>query len=260
MRIFVVDAFTDQRFSGNPAAVCLQSEDRPDAWLQAVAAEMNLSETAFVRPEGEGFSLRWFTPTVEVDLCGHATLATAYTLWREGEGREELSFHTRSGRLTARRRGETIDLSFPAIGARARDIPPGLGAALGVAPLAVFESASDRWVAELASPREVAGIVPDVTAIGALPVGGVIVTASDEGEFDFVSRVFLPRSGIDEDPVTGAAHCVLGPLWAARLGRSRLRAFQASRRGGVVGLEVIGERVVLSGEAVMTVSAELVGE
>ena len=256
--LFHVDAFTDAAFRGNPAAVCLLAAARPARWLQATAAEMNLSETAFVQPTGRGFRLRWFTPKVEVDLCGHATLAAAHVLWTEGlaPGAAVLKFATRSGALTAVRRGAAIELDFPARTAVPCKAPPGLRQALGAAPVHVARNRDD-YLVELRDEATVRGLEPDLAALARLPVRGVIVTAAAGRKFDFVSRFFGPRVGVPEDPVTGSAHCALGPYWAARLGRTNLRGFQASARGGVVEVEVAGERALLRGTATTVVRGQL---
>ncbi len=256
---FHVDAFADKPFAGNPAAVCLLVESRPARWMQAVAAEMNLSETAFVRPTAHGFSLRWFTPRTEVDLCGHATLAAAHVLWQESvaAATKELRFQTRSGVLTARRHGDRIELDFPARVATPCKPPAGLLRALGVKARAVAKNQDDLLV-ELASAAQVRAAVPDMVALAKLPVRGVIVTArAADRRHDFVSRFFAPHVGVDEDPVTGSAHCALAPYWAAQLGREELRGYQASARGGTVEVQLRGERVLLRGNAVTVVRGQL---
>jgi len=257
MQIYQVDAFTAEPFRGNPAAVCLLDGNRPDEWMQAVAAEMNLAETAFVqRPAAGGFGLRWLTPTVEVDLCGHATLAAAHVLWEGGEAESVLRFRTRSGVLTATRAEGGIELDFPADPPEPVAAPPGLAAALGATPVAVGRGRS-FYLAELADAADVRGLTPNFAAIAALDASGVIVTAPGDGEADFVSRFFAPNFGIDEDPVTGAAHCCLGPYWQGRLGRGRLVGYQASARGGFVGVAVRGDRALLTGQAVTVLRGEL---
>lgn len=250
--LWQIDAFTDRAFHGNPAAVCLLSEAMPERWMQQVAAEMNLAETAFLLREDDGFGLRWFTPTVEVDLCGHATLASAHFLWRDGhlKPKAEARFQTRSGLLTARERDEWITLDFPATPAVAVYPPHGLEEALGVTPVRVGRSVYDLLV-EVADEAAVRSIVPDLPAIAEWPARGVIVTARGETPgIDFVSRFFAPASGVAEDPVTGSAHCTLGPWWASHLGRDDLVGFQASARGGLVRVELRGDRVRLAGQAV----------
>lgn len=260
MEITQVDAFTDTAFSGNPAAVCVLPEPRSERWMQRVAAEMNLSETAFLGRRADGaFDLRWFTPAVEVDLCGHATLASAHALWERGEcdPAAPISFHTRSGALGARRRGTWIELDFPAVPAAPMDPPQGLVEALGAAPRYVGRSRFD-YLVELESEAAVGGLRPNLRALGDLDARGVIVTAAAGAPgFDFVSRFFAPAAGVDEDPVTGSAHCCLGPYWQGRLGRAAFRARQLSARGGVVGVEVDGARVRLRGQAVTTLTAVL---
>ncbi len=260
VRMAQVDAFTDKPFAGNPAAVCLLPGERPEQWMQDVAREMNLSETAFLVKQADGYRLRWFTPAVEVDLCGHATLASAHVLWEWGELRPEQQarFHTRSGLLTALRRSDWINLDFPATPERPVEAPIDLLAALGVAPVYVGRSQFD-YLVELESERAVRGLRPSFSQLATLGARGVIVTSRTAGEpYDFIARFFAPGSGIDEDPVTGSAHCCLGPFWAARLGKAELLAYQASARGGVIGVRVQGERVQLGGQAVTVLQGELV--
>lgn len=258
--IIQVDAFTDQPFRGNPAAVCLLAEAREEQWMQDVAREMNLAETAFLYPEADGFRLRWFTPTVEVDLCGHATLAGAHALWEEGVLPSDVParFHTKSGVLTATRRPDGwIELDFPATPPRSVVHPPDLLAGLGVRPLYVGKSRFD-YLVEVADPEVVHRLGPDLTILKNLPVRGVIVTAASSDPYDFVSRYFAPQSGVDEDPVTGSAHCCLGPYWQGRLDRDTFLAYQASARGGVVRVRVQGDRVLLGGQAITVLRGELV--
>ena len=257
--IYQVDAFTDQPFAGNPAAVCLMPAPREEGWMQRVAQEMNLSETAFLHPDQEGWRLRWFTPAVEVALCGHATLASAHVLWETGQlaPADTARFHTRSGLLTAERDGAGIEMNFPAKIAEPAEAPAGLAGALGVKPLFVGRSAFD-YLVEVDSAAIVRALKPDFTRLGELPVRGVIVTGrSDRTEFDFVSRFFAPASGVNEDPVTGSAHCTLGPFWQSRLKKSTFTAYQASARGGVVKVRVAGDRVILGGNAVTVLRGEL---
>jgi len=262
MKIYQVDAFTDKPFTGNPAGVCVLPGPKDDAWMQNVAAEMNLSETAFLLEQADGFRLRWFTPAVEVELCGHATLAAAHILWETGRlaGHESARFHTLSGLLTADRRHEDIELNFPATPDEPAEVPDGLDEILG-ANVVNFRSSRFDHLAELESEGVVRGLRPDFTRLKSLPVRGIMVTsrAASPG-FDFVSRFFGPAVGIDEDPVTGSAHCCLGPYWSKRLGKTDMRACQASRRGGVVGVTVIGDRVRLRGQAVTVMAAELTAE
>jgi predicted PhzF superfamily epimerase YddE/YHI9 len=256
MEIYQVDAFASEAFRGNPAAVCLVDAVRSDRWMQSVAAEMNLAETAFVERRGAELGLRWFTPTVEVDLCGHATLASAHVLWEVGDNRPRLAFHTRSGVLSAERAEGGIRLDFPADPVAPVDPPPPLVEALGAQPVAVGRGRS-FYLAELEDAATVRALTPDIALVGTLDASGVIVTAPGDGQSDFVSRFFAPAFGIDEDPVTGAAHCCLGPYWQARVGRTRMVGYQASARGGFVGVEVQGARVLLSGQAVTVLRGEL---
>jgi len=255
-----VDAFTSEPFAGNPAAVCLLREERPDRWLQAVAAEMNLSETAFLLPRQDGYGLRWFTPRVEVDLCGHATLASAHVLWESGRLAHDAiaRFHTRSGPLSAVRRDPWIELDFPAVPDEPCDAPAGLAAALGARPLYVGRNRFDLLV-ELDNEEVVRGLRPDLSRLAELGGRGVIVTSrSSAPGTDFVSRFFAPAAGVDEDPVTGSAHCCLAPFWSARLGQSRFVARQISARGGVLRVELAGDRVLLAGQAVTVLRGEII--
>lgn len=257
VRMWQIDSFTDRPFRGNPAAVCLLDEARDASWMQSVAAETNLSETAFVRPGTEGFGLRWFTPTTEVDLCGHATLAAAHALWEDGATDRQLRFDTRGGRLTAHRDQGLIWLDFPAVpavavtDAQAADV----AAALGDTPHWVGRSRFDH-IAVFADEHQVRRLHPELADVAALDGCGVIVTAPG-GEADFVSRYFAPAEGIDEDPVTGSAHCCLGPYWASRLGRTELLGYQASQRGGHVHVRLSGDRVLLGGNAVTVLRGRL---
>jgi PhzF family phenazine biosynthesis protein len=259
LRITQVDAFTDTPFAGNPAAVCLLSAPRDEGWMQSVAREMNLSETAFLVKRDDGFALRWFTPAVEVALCGHATLASAHVLWEEGHlpAQSQARFHTKSGLLTGDRAGEWIELDFPAKREDPATVPPGLAEALGVTPKYVGKNQFD-YLVEVDAEDTVRRLAPDHAGLAALPVRGVIVTsrASSPG-YDFVSRFFAPGAGVPEDPVTGSAHCALGPFWQARLGKSDFTAYQASPRGGTVRVRVAGDRVKLGGKAVTVLRGEL---
>jgi predicted PhzF superfamily epimerase YddE/YHI9 len=261
--IHQVDSFTDHPFAGNPAAVCLLDAFPPDAWMQAVAAEMNLAETAFLvrRPAAGEYDLRWFTPAVEVALCGHATLAAAHVLWETAAAppAAPLVFHTRSGALGARRDGAWIDLDFPAEPAAVLAAPPAdLGAILGAPPSWVGANRFDL-VVELGSEAAVIALDPDLRRVKPLPYRGLLVTArAARADYDMVSRFFAPASGIDEDPVTGSAHCCLGPYWSERLGKDRLLGYQASRRGGTVRVTVAGDRVHLGGQAVTVLRGDLV--
>lgn len=264
--IFQVDAFTEKPFTGNPAAVCLLEAPREEEWMQQVAAEMNLSETAFLHPEGEGFRLRWFTPAVEVPLCGHATLASAHILWETGKVPKEsaIAFHTKSGVLIARREDDFVVLDFPAFGNEPTELPRGLIEALGVAPLQARRAlkntpGKETFLLVLESARDVREARPDFGLLRMLGPIGVIITAPGSGEVDFVSRFFVPWAGIDEDPVTGAAHCCLAPYWCERLGRNELLGYQASARGGFVGVRLSGARVFLRGKAVTVLRGALLG-
>lgn len=260
MKLFMVDAFTDRPFAGNPAAVCLLDEERDAEWMQAVAAEMNLSETAFVRPLEDGLELRWFTPAIEVELCGHATLASAHALWTQSvvDQQQPIRFHTKSGILTCTHNGDFIELDFPATPAHEAEPPPGLLDALGVRPSFVGRSKFDKFIV-VESEQVVRSLKPDFARLRAISMRGVIVTStSDDPRFDFVSRYFAPGAGINEDPVTGSAHCCLGPFWSERLGKTEMTAYQASAREGVVRVRVNGDRVILGGQAVMVMKGELV--
>lgn len=257
-----VDAFTNEPYGGNPAAVCLLTEPHSDEWMQRVAAEMNLSETAFLQKSADGgYNLRWFTPAVEVALCGHATLASAHVLWEEWHlsPHEQARFHTQSGLLTATRKADWIELDFPAMLAKDADAPAGLLEALGVsAPEYVGKNKFD-YIVEVESEKSVADMQPNFSLLKTLGVRGIIVTARADAtnEFDFVSRFFAPGSGIDEDPVTGSAHCCLGPFWQNRLGNTEFVARQISSRGGTVRVRVDGDRVHLGGQAVTILRGEL---
>lgn len=259
-RIVQVDAFTHRPFCGNPAAVCLLEEPPEEWWMQDVAREMNLSETAFLIGHEDGFDLRWFTPATEVELCGHATLASAHVLWEDGHlGRDQVArFHTHSGVLEARLLDDWIEMDFPAQPATPVETPETLADALGVAPLSVHRNRMDLLV-ELDGEKTVRTVRPDMNLLRALDARGVIVTAPALADrFDFVSRFFAPQVGVDEDPVTGSAHCALAPFWSARLGREQLTGYQVSNRGGVVRTRVAGERVFLGGQAVTVMRGELV--
>ena len=251
--LHVVDAFTDKPFAGNPAAVCVLDAPADEAWMKLVAREMNLSETAFLYPIEGGWSLRWLTPAVEVKLCGHATLASAFTLWETGKSAPdaEIRFHTLSGWLSCRCQGDWIEMNFPAKISQPCAAPTGLSEALGTCLLWSGGNGMD-YLVEVASEKALRAIQPNYSALAKLPVRGVIVTSRSESpDFDFVSRFFAPAAGVNEDPVTGSAHCALGPYWQGKLAKSDFTAFQASERGGVVKLSVSGERVLLRGQAVM---------
>ena len=257
--IVQVDAFTDHPFAGNPAAVCLLPTPADARWMQDVAREMNLSETAFLVRQSDGFDLRWFTPAVEIDLCGHATLASAHVLWGDGHlaAGTQARFHTRSGLLTAERRGEWIELDFPATRAEPAAAPAGLTVAVGVTPRFVGRSRFD-YLLEVDGEDVVRGCKPDFGALARVDARGVIVTSrAAAAGYDFVSRFFAPRAGVDEDPVTGSAHCALAPYWIAKLGRPELVGYQASARGGTVRVRLQGDRVRLGGQAVTVLRGDL---
>ena len=258
-RFTQVDAFTNRPFTGNPAAVCLLPEAADPAWMQQVAREMNVAETAFLVRQADGFDLRWFTPSTEVDLCGHATLASAHVLWEEQQLRsdETARFHTRSGVLTASRDPSLIWLDFPATPSQPAAVAPDLAGGIGSGMRYVGRTAFD-YLVELDSESAVRDLVPDLNQLARLPVRGVIVTArSESGSYDFVSRFFAPAAGVPEDPVTGSAHCGLAPFWAERLNRAELVGYQASQRGGVVRVRLEKGRVRLGGQAVTVLRGEL---
>ncbi len=257
--ILQIDAFTARPFAGNPAAVCFLDAPRSSEWRLAVAREMNLSETAFIEPSDDGYILRWFTPGQEVDLCGHASLASAHALWERqlAAAGAPIHFYSRSGRLTAAPAANGITLDFPALASQPITPPPGLISALGVEPVAVHQSRFDVLV-EVADESAVRQARPDFAALLAAPARGVILTSrSGSDRYDIVSRFFAPRVGINEDPVTGSAHCVLGPYWQARLGKHEIRAYQASARGGEMRLRLRGDRIEMTGQAVTVLRGEL---
>jgi PhzF family phenazine biosynthesis protein len=259
--LFHVDAFTNRPFAGNPAAVCILPAWKDPGRLQGIAAEMNLSETAFlVQQQGAHFELRWFTPKVEVDLCGHATLASAHVIWEQGlaEQNDEIHFSTRSGILKAARRGDSIELDFPLTPEQPATAPPELVEALGVPPLYVGKGQFD-YLVEVESETVLRGMKPNFKRLVEIHVRGVIVTSrSADPKYDFVSRFFAPGAGIDEDPVTGSAHCCLGAYWQKRLEKNEFLAYQASARGGVVRVRVANGRAYLGGNAVTVARGELV--
>jgi len=255
--IYVVDAFTSEPFRGNPAGVCpLGAQTLPDELMARIAGEMKHAETAYLRSrdEPDQFDLRWFTPAVEVDLCGHATLASAHLLWEIGAAQGDITFHTRSGALGATRNGDRIALDFPAKMVE----PKPLSGPLPGTDKALFTGVNKMdWLVELGSEAEVRSFQPDFEAITRLGMRGLIVTGKGDSGYDFVSRFFAPQCGIPEDPVTGSAHCALAPYWAPKLGKTRMKAFQASERGGEVGVEIVGDRVALFGQAVTVLSGRL---
>jgi predicted PhzF superfamily epimerase YddE/YHI9 len=258
-RITWVDAFTDRPFAGNPAAVCLLPAAADPVWMQQVAREMNLAETAFLVRRDDGFDLRWFTPSTEVDLCGHATLASAHVLWEERELKPEETarFHTRSGLLTASRKGSLIWLDFPATPSEPTGVPPELERGLGTPTRYIGRTKFD-YLAEVESETAVRNLSPDLGSLSRLPGRGVIVTArSDRPDYDFVSRFFAPGAGVPEDPVTGSAHCGLGPFWGSKLKKTRLVGYQASSRGGTVVVELDRDRVRLGGQGITVLRGEL---
>jgi PhzF family phenazine biosynthesis protein len=259
LSIVQVDAFASKPFAGNPAAVCVMPDPQAEDWMQQVAQEMNLSETAFLLKQEDGFNLRWFTPKVEVDLCGHATLASAHVLWSEGHLSidQEARFYTRSGWLTAKQQAGWIELDFPATPSQDARILPTLIKALNVPIREVYVN-SLGYLVEVDSEACVRQVQPNFSLLSELPVHGIIVTSvGDRSGYDFVSRFFAPSIGIDEDPVTGAAHCCLGPFWRDRLNQTEFLAYQASARGGVVKVRCQGDRVILGGQAVTVMRGEL---
>jgi PhzF family phenazine biosynthesis protein len=258
---FQIDAFADGPFRGNPAAVCLLDQPRDAPFMQQMAAEMNLSETAYVWPSNgvrDRFHIRWFTPEVEVSLCGHATLASAHALWLAGRAvGDVVAFESAGGELLARRDGDLVELDFPRREAVRAAPPQDLIEALGVMPLGVGVSGERDYLVEVSDEDVVRTLRPDLALLRGVDARGVIVTARGTGGHDFVSRFFAPAAGVPEDPVTGSAHCTLGPYWAARLHKDDLLAYQASARGGVVRVRVRGERVLLGGKAVLVVAGKL---
>jgi PhzF family phenazine biosynthesis protein len=256
--MYVVHSFADRPFAGNPAAVCFPASEPKEDWMQQVAAEMRLSETAFLTPVKDGYRLRWFTPAVEVDLCGHATLASAHVLWETGRLRPgtQSRFHTRSGLLTVDQTEQGMTMDFPARQAEPCREWDDLPEVLGAKARFIGKNGMDALV-ELENEQAVRSLQPDFTVLEKYPVRGLIVTArSDDQKYDFVSRFFAPRAGVPEDPVTGSAHCCLGPYWAERLGKQDLVGYQASARGGVVQVGVRGDRIELGGRAVIVLSGE----
>jgi PhzF family phenazine biosynthesis protein len=259
MMIYQVDAFTDKPFSGNPAAVCITNGLQDEGWMQNVAREMNLSETAFLHKQAEGYNLRWFTPAVEIELCGHATLASAHILWELGllKPGEQAIFHTLSGLLAAHQKGKWIEMNFPAKVEEQAIAPARLIEALGVEAKYVGKNQFD-YLVEVESEEIVRNIKPNFGLLQSVAARGVIVTSlAGSGEYDFVSRFFAPNVGVSEDPVTGSAHCCLSTFWSKRLGKDELIGYQASARGGVVKVRYVGDRVFLGGQAVTVLHGEL---
>jgi PhzF family phenazine biosynthesis protein len=262
VEITQVDAFTQERFKGNPAAICILDRPGDEEWMQQVALEMNLSETAYVVPLDEGYSLRWFTPAVEVDLCGHATVAAAHVLWEKGIVADDVPcvFHTRSGVLTATLQSGKIAVDFPAGEFEPIETPDELENALGSKPVSVAKNSLGYLVLEFLSEQSIYDLNPNMSELKKLPFKGFVATAISEDEsLDFVSRFFAPALGVDEDPVTGSAHCVLGPYWKSKLGKEEMNAYQASPRGGHVFVKVTDQLVTLSGHAITTMRGTLVG-
>jgi PhzF family phenazine biosynthesis protein len=261
MKIYTVDAFINKnKFTGNPAAVCLLSEPAEEQWMQQVAAEMNLSETAFLSPHRNGYNIRWFTPTTEVDLCGHATIASAHILYETGNisPNETIVFHSKSGYLQAKKNNDWIELDFPATPEEPATLLPSMMMALCITARYVGQSKFD-YLVEVESEKIVREMKPDFNILRTIPCRGVIVTAkSDSKEFDFISRYFAPAYGIDEDPVTGSTHCCLAPYWSKQLAKTEFTAFQASSRGGILHVKLQGDRVILGGQAVTVLKGELV--
>lgn len=257
--VTVVDAFTDQPFHGNPAAVCILDGEADETWMQNVAAEMNLSETAFCFADGELWDLRWFTPEVEVDLCGHATLATTHVLANDHGVEGTIRYTTRSGLLAAQALPDGIVLDFPADSTRRAESPVGLLAALGLPDETPVRKGRTDYLITVDTEDEVRAVRPTFSLLKRVDCRGVIVTAraDDDADYDVVSRFFAPAVGVDEDPVTGSAHCVLAPYWSARLQQDRLRYHQASARGGILEVNRVGERVELFGQAVTTMRGEI---
>ncbi len=258
-KITLVDAFADRPFSGNPAGVCILTEPRDASWMQNIAMEMNAAETAFLHPEQDGYRLRWFSPLVEIDLCGHATLASAHILWEDGHlpKEETARFYTNSGLLTAVRNNNWIEMDFPAERETAIETPPGLSEALGTELVYVGQNRFDI-LAEVTSEEMLRMLNPDLAFIAKLPCRGVMVTTrSDSPDYDFISRFFAPSAGITEDPATGSSHCCLGPYWSKKLNKSEMIGYQASRRSGLIKIKLNGERIILCGKAVTTLRCEL---
>lgn len=262
-----IDAFASQAFKGNPAAVCLLEAAKPADWMQNVGAEMNLAETAFVVPRAESghYDLRWFTPAIEIPLCGHATLASAHALWETGRLPEtsEARFHTMSGELICRRIGKLIEMDFPALIAEPAKLPDAAIEALSIKPKNVVchqrkDGSDGNFLIELESETAVRNVKPDFSLLRRAANAGFIITArGDASDYDFVSRYFACYAGIDEDPVTGSAHCMLTPYWAAAIGKNEMNAYQASNRGGEVSVRLAGNRVFLAGEAITVLRGSL---
>jgi len=258
-QLYQVDAFTEEPFRGNPAVVCLLEAPESETWMQSLAAEMNLSETAFLLPEGTAWLLRWFTPTTEVNLCGHATLASAYVIFTQQPALRQspITFNSRSGQLRARWKDGKVELDFPVMHYGLLKVAPEIEGILGFEPVAAVYS-GDYYLFEAKNPKQVLDAAPDFTALASLPMPEVMITApSADPQFDFISRFFAPQLGINEDPVTGSAHCLLSPYWANKLGKSTLKAFQASQRGGILEVMLQRERVFITGAAKLIFEGQL---
>jgi len=257
MKIYQVDAFTEKPFSGNPAGLCVLNEKMDEKLMQNIACEMNLSETAFLIKEDQGYNLRWFTPNSEVDLCGHATLASAHILWEKGYLKKdrEAKFSTKGGLLTAKMNEGWIELNFPALPEKRTETPLELLEALGVEAIYVGKSKFD-YLIEVESEEIVATLKPDFMRLLNVPARGVIVTSKSR-KYDFASRFFAPKIGVSEDPVTGSAHCCLGPYWQKKMNKDEFVAYQASERSGVLKVKVVNDRVLISGKAVTVLEGEL---
>ena len=256
---YQVDAFTVSPFKGNPAAVIILEKARNEAWMQSVASEMNLSETAFLVAEKDGYKLRWFTPTTEVELCGHATLASAHVLFEFGfyEPDEHITFYTKSGPICASFKNGTIELDMPRRDPKPMEKDPKIETLLGVPSVAMAEYNGTLLLVELETAQMVTDFVPDFNKINELPQHDVLITAHEGQRYDFVSRFFSPKTGIPEDPVTGMAHCSLAPYWAERLGKTEFHAFQASKRGGELWVRLGEDRVFLGGKAVTVYQGDI---
>jgi PhzF family phenazine biosynthesis protein len=258
--IFQVDAFTSEPFRGNPAGVCMLEQDADEKWMQNIAMEMNLSETAFLRKTDDGFALRWFTPAIEVELCGHATLASAHILWEQGflDSAAAARFHTKSGLLTVEKNGDWMEMDFPSEPDEPADNVAAFMEALGGTPIKYLGRNRFDYIAEVETETQVRNLDPDMALLRTITSRGLIVTSiADSAKFDFVSRFFAPAAGIPEDPVTGSAHCCLGPYWKKRRGKDSFNARQVSRRGGVLKVRVAGDRVKISGQAVTVMKVDL---
>jgi PhzF family phenazine biosynthesis protein len=257
LTIYVVDAFTEKAFKGNPAAVCLTSEPLDDVLMQSIAEEMNLSETAFLSPQQDGYSLRWFTPNTEVELCGHATLASAHTLWETEilPKVQQANFYTKSGLLTASKDGSWIQLNFPVEPVSESEYPFELIEALNVEPIYVGRNRFDYFI-EIESEDVVKNLSPNFSMLRTIKTRGVNVT-SKSNDFDFISRCFFPALGVNEDPVTGSAHCGLAPYWSKKLNKTQMYAYQASARGGILKIDLQKDRVLMAGQAATVMKGEL---